>query len=220
MSTRKPSAETIRKRIATRKRNAAKRRRIMLATARGERRPELAARARLEIDGCTGSAATRRRVLWVVHERKLAPAEIEKAMTCKAQYLGEFAERYQLSFDWLLFGDLNGLQRMTQPKPKPALLTATQLLKLYDMLTVNQKKSLAIAVAGRAPKSPLSQIAYMMRLRRSPFDAHLQVPRPFPQRGRGFSFGARGFGPAPVDRLTYALSVCERRHTAEARISL
>jgi hypothetical protein len=37
---------------------------------------------------------------------------------------------------------------MTHPKPKPALLTATQLLKLYDTLTVNQKKSLAIAVVN------------------------------------------------------------------------
>jgi hypothetical protein len=37
-------------------------------------------------------------------------------MTCKLHLLGEFAERYQLSFDWLFFGDLEGLQRMTHPK--------------------------------------------------------------------------------------------------------
>jgi hypothetical protein len=38
------------------------------------------------------------------------------------------------------------LQRMTRPKPAP--LTATQLLKPYDTLTVDQKKNLAIAVVN------------------------------------------------------------------------
>ena len=36
---------------------------------------------------------------------------------------------------------------MTHPKPQSPPLTATQLLKLYDELTIDQKKRLVVAVA-------------------------------------------------------------------------
>jgi hypothetical protein len=57
----KPSRETIRKRVATRRRNAAKRKRLAArrhnARLHGSMGPELAAMTRLEIDGCYSSEA-------------------------------------------------------------------------------------------------------------------------------------------------------------------
>jgi hypothetical protein len=51
---------------------------VALANAR-----QVAARRRLERDGALSREAIRRRLQWVAHDRKLAPAEITKAMSTR-----------------------------------------------------------------------------------------------------------------------------------------
>lgn len=131
----KPTKETIAKRIATRRRNAAKRRRLR------EGRPldgPTAAAVRLDKDGCSGKDATRRRIMWLAHERKLPPCEIEKALTLQAHHIAEFVERHNLSFDWLFCGDLKGLLRMPRIKG-PTIFTAADLIICYNRLGVSQR---------------------------------------------------------------------------------
>jgi hypothetical protein len=62
----KPSRDTIGKRIATRRRNAAKRKRWAArrrkASLNGSEGPQVAAKTRLEMDGCGSDEAVRRRI--------------------------------------------------------------------------------------------------------------------------------------------------------------
>lgn len=53
----------------------------------------IAAATRLEIDGAHSDDAVRRRIRWLAHERKLPTVEIEKAMSCRVDYLAEFGQR-------------------------------------------------------------------------------------------------------------------------------
>jgi hypothetical protein len=145
--TKKPSRGTIRKRVATRRLNAAIRERRRKVRLRGSLGPELAARTRLEIDGAGRGEAVQRRILWLAHERKLAPAEIEKAMTCRLHHLAAFIKRQNLSYDWLLYGDLKGLQRMHVKKQSPAILTVTDVVKLYSELTAEQRREITMRLA-------------------------------------------------------------------------
>jgi hypothetical protein len=71
---------------------------------------------RLERDGAHSMDAVRRRVLALAQERNLAPADYAKLMherigTANAV---DFWDKCKISLDWLLCGDLKGLQRMTQ----------------------------------------------------------------------------------------------------------
>jgi hypothetical protein len=130
----KPSRETIRKRIATRRRNARIRKRKTTlhrnARLKGSEGPKAAARARLEIDGCNSDDAVRRRIEWFAHKHKLPPTEIDKAMTCRVDHIGAFAERDEISLDWLLVGDLKGSRRMPM-KRSPAIFPATDVIRVY-----------------------------------------------------------------------------------------
>jgi hypothetical protein len=70
---------------------------------------------RLRRDGCHSMDAVRRRVRAVAQERNLQPAEFAKLMYKRistAHFLA-FCEKHKISMDWLLCGDLKGLQRMT-----------------------------------------------------------------------------------------------------------
>jgi hypothetical protein len=64
----------------------------------------------------------RRRVRALAEERSLPPAEIHKLMykRINTRDVMLFCEKHKVSFDWLLCGDLRGLQRMTrQAKAAP-----------------------------------------------------------------------------------------------------
>ena len=82
------------------------------------------ARERLERDGAHSSDALRRRVRAIAQERNLPPADIAKLMykRINTRDVMLFCEEHKVSFDWLLCGDLRGLQRMTrEAKAAPPL---------------------------------------------------------------------------------------------------
>jgi hypothetical protein len=60
--------------------------------------------------------AVRRRVLALAGERDIPPAEYAKLMHKRVSTRAAmaFCEKHKVSLDWLLYGDLQGLRRMTQ----------------------------------------------------------------------------------------------------------
>jgi len=74
------------------------------------------ARARLVHDGASSNAAMRRRPLALVTERNLPAAEYAKLLHKRimASSVHEFCRKHNVSLDWLMYGDLKGLQRMKQ----------------------------------------------------------------------------------------------------------
>jgi hypothetical protein len=71
---------------------------------------------RLDRDGRRSTDAVRRRVLALAAERNLAPAEFAKLLhkRISASAAVDFGDKHKVSLDWLLSGDLQGLQRMTK----------------------------------------------------------------------------------------------------------
>jgi hypothetical protein len=76
------------------------------------------ARNRLRQDGCSSDDAFRRRVLVLAAERGFPPAEYAKLLhkRCPMKRITAFCKRHDVSLDWLMDGDLKGLQRMKQWK--------------------------------------------------------------------------------------------------------
>jgi hypothetical protein len=74
------------------------------------------ARERLRQDGSDSSDAVRRRVMVLAHERGLPPTDVAPLLRKRISTasIGPFCEKYGVSYDWLLCGDLAGLQRMKQ----------------------------------------------------------------------------------------------------------
>jgi hypothetical protein len=56
--------------------------------------------------------AIRQRIRLIANERRLSNDQIAKALTCKDDALLQFADDHKISLDWLICGDLAGLQRM------------------------------------------------------------------------------------------------------------
>jgi hypothetical protein len=83
---------------------------------------------RLDTDGATSSKHTRRRIQWLAHEWKLPPADVAKVMKCTSYEIGAFAKKYRVSYDWLLNGDLKGLQRMTRERSARSGKTLTNAM--------------------------------------------------------------------------------------------
>jgi hypothetical protein len=71
---------------------------------------------RLERDGATSTPAMQRRILALAAERSIPPADFHKLMYKRpsTEAVMIFCEKHKVSYDWLLCGDLKGLQRMTQ----------------------------------------------------------------------------------------------------------
>jgi hypothetical protein len=44
---------------------------------------------------------------------EITPADVAKVMKCTSYEIEVFAKKYRVGYDWLLYGDLKGLQRMT-----------------------------------------------------------------------------------------------------------
>src|SRR5690348_14663773 len=78
--------------------------------------PRRKAMQRLEQDGATSTKAVQRRVRAIAEERKIPPADIHRLMykRISTRDIMVFCEKHKVSYDWLLCGDLRGLQRMTQ----------------------------------------------------------------------------------------------------------
>jgi hypothetical protein len=71
---------------------------------------------RLRRDGCNTDAAMKRRVLALAAERNLPPADYAKLMHKRVtdRSIHDFCRKHDVSVDWLMYGDLKGLQRMKQ----------------------------------------------------------------------------------------------------------
>jgi hypothetical protein len=72
------------------------------------------ARNRLVRDGSQSDAAFQRRVLVLAAERNLPPAEYAKLLHKRVPMkpIKDFCIKHDVSLDWLMDGDLKGLQRM------------------------------------------------------------------------------------------------------------
>ena len=100
------------------------------------------ARGRLRKDGCSSGAAMRRRVLLLAAERNLPPTEYAKLFH-KRVITGsilDFCKKHDVSLDWLMYGDLKGLQRMKRwAKEDPDVQTARILRKFHALKPSYQK---------------------------------------------------------------------------------
>jgi hypothetical protein len=78
--------------------------------------PRRKALQRLERDGATSTKAVQRRVRAIAEERNIPPADFAKLMHKRISItaIGAFCEKYKISYDWLLCGDLQGLAHMEQ----------------------------------------------------------------------------------------------------------
>src|SRR5277367_422510 len=109
---------------------------------------------RLERDGAHSNAAVQRRVLALAAERNIPPAEYAKLMHKRigTEAVLAFCKKYNISIDWLMCGDLKGLQRMKhervfQPVPASAA-TAERLAEKYRNLSPELQKIVAKTIDG------------------------------------------------------------------------
>ena len=120
MSDRKGNSKTLTKRGLTRRRNAARR-----LTAR--RKTPL---GRLHTDGSCKPENIGRRLQWLAHERQIPEKDLPKVQCDMTDELFDFAEKYHVSLDWLLCGDLKGLREMRRgcpSRPQQPVLTPDEL---------------------------------------------------------------------------------------------
>jgi hypothetical protein len=89
---------------------------------------------RLERDGAHTTAALQRRVRALAAERDIPPADYAKLMYKRIgtpAFLA-FCEKHNVSADWLLCGDLKGLQRMTLERKARRVMTSTAAAAMND----------------------------------------------------------------------------------------
>jgi hypothetical protein len=102
---------------------------------------------RLEKDGAHSTAALQRRVRALAHERNIPPADFAKLMYKRVSTpaVMAFCEKHKVSFDWILGGDLRGLQRMTSERKlcNQAVPTADRLMQKYRNLSPEQRQIVA-----------------------------------------------------------------------------
>ena len=100
-----------------------------------------AASRRLERDGAHSSDALRRRVRAFAQERDIPPADYAKLVHKRVndRAIHVFCEKYKVSYDWLLCGDLRGLQRMAQnafaDRPEISEAERKEVVSLYCALS-------------------------------------------------------------------------------------
>ena len=96
---------------------------------------------RLQLDGCCSSDALRRRVRALALERNIPPTDLAKLMHKRVndRAIHVFCKKYKVSYDWLLCGDLRGLQRMAQnafaDRPEISEAERKEVVSLYCALS-------------------------------------------------------------------------------------
>jgi hypothetical protein len=92
------------------------------------------ARERLRRAGAESTPAMQRRVQALAVERSIPPPGYAKLMykRVSTKAVIDFCEKHDVSTDWLLYGDLAGLKRMTRPPRRPAV-PSTMALKAKIM---------------------------------------------------------------------------------------
>jgi hypothetical protein len=129
MSERKSNSKTLTKRALTRRRNAALRLAARRKTPLG----------RLHTDGSCNPENIRRRLQWLAYERQIPEKDLPKVRCYPTDELLDFAEKYHVSLDWLLGGDLKGLHRMIG-KPRAGVSTVERMLEKYDQLSPDRRR--------------------------------------------------------------------------------
>lgn len=86
----------------TRRRNAAKRMQVRRSTPYG----------RLSSDGASSNEKIQARAMWLSSMLNLP--KVPKIGSTVSEELASYCLNYHVNFDWLLTGDLKGLQRMMQ----------------------------------------------------------------------------------------------------------
>jgi hypothetical protein len=105
------------------------------------------ARDRLRNDGCSSDAAFHRRVLLLAAERGFLPAEYNKLLRKRVPMgpIGKFCKKHDISLDWLMDGDLKGLQRMKKWEREGNGMTVDQqrakILRLLPALPPAKQKA-------------------------------------------------------------------------------
>jgi hypothetical protein len=86
---------------------------------------------RLQRDGCCSMDAVRRRVRAFAQERNLQPAEFAKLMHKRVStpHAIAFCKKHKVSLDWLLYGNLQGLQRMMQERRMGKMPTTPERIR-------------------------------------------------------------------------------------------
>jgi len=104
------------------------------------------ARERLRRDGGESLPAMQRRIQALAAERSIPPADYRKLMykRVSTRDVMVFGKKYRVNFDWLLCGDLKGLQQMKQeakPEFRPRTgLPTKEFVALYSPLPLEQKQ--------------------------------------------------------------------------------
>jgi hypothetical protein len=104
---------------------------------------------RLECDGANSTAALQRRVRALAEERNIPTADLHKLMYKKpsTHTVMVFCEKYKVSYDWILCGDLQGLRRMTQAKAlPPPEMTEAQRKEVTRLFLALSPKMQAVAL--------------------------------------------------------------------------
>jgi hypothetical protein len=102
----------------TRRRNAAHRIANRRKTAHG----------RLSTDGRYHVTNIRRRLQWLAHEYSIPASALPKITPVPTDELCDFIEKYRISYDWLIGGDLKGLQKMTDQRRAGRVMTSTMVM--------------------------------------------------------------------------------------------
>jgi hypothetical protein len=106
---------------------------------------------RLNRDGAHSMDAIRRRVRAIAQERNLQPADIAKLMYKRigTAHAVAFCEKHKISMDWLLCGDLKGLQRMTcEAKAQQAETVEAQRQEIVRLFLALPARLQPTALAG------------------------------------------------------------------------
>lgn len=99
----------------TRRRSAARRAAERRKTAGG----------RLSTDGRCSVTNIRRRLRWLAHEYQITESELPKITPSPTEELCDFIQKYRISYDGLIAGNLKGLQRMTSERKVRRVMTST-----------------------------------------------------------------------------------------------
>ncbi len=101
------------------------------------------------LSAAAGADAVRGRMCVFLNEKKATEAEITRWLKGKitTSRIHDFAEKYPVSYDWLLCGDLKGLLRMKNGNPHGAPSPVPQqkpdLQKLLDTFSPPQMAAVA-----------------------------------------------------------------------------
>ena len=113
--------------------------------------PRRKAMQRLELDGATSRPAMQRRILALAAERSIPPADFHKLMYKRpsTEAVMVFCKKHKVSFDWLLCGDLKGLQRMTcEAKAQQAETVEAQRQEIVRLFLALPARLQPTALAG------------------------------------------------------------------------